>query len=322
MNKIEAKIEQLKSTYPLPLGWEIVQSVEHRATIAGVEIFLCGLAANSKSNKTQAVGSAGDPTAIPCERAYFELLERICILIAEKNKKHCKSFPTSPEPNIWQYSKSNGVAVGKNFSDASTRAQLELLERHWLLKSWYEQSAPKQITGLSSTVSPLNREYELFLAEFSTTPSVVGLFGFPKKSGKPFLYGLAAAENRQQAIFKAENEFLQRLGFLWEEEIETDQLDFAATPMFHQEYYLSKERSKIIRKWLFGAKNSVQPTNPSETLKTASSMELADITPDSLSGKLSVVKATSSKLLPLTFGKFNPSVKNLEDPSLWIHPIA
>ncbi|HMJ16621.1 MAG TPA: YcaO-like family protein, partial [Polyangiaceae bacterium] len=133
------------------------------SNVNGLRIHLVGLCSESREGG-EATGSAAALTGADVGRAYFELLERTGLLDALRAPKrgyalrndegltcgwvsHENLFPSSPEPELWRYAKSNGVALGPSFVNACERAEWELIERERILRSWYGETRPVSLDG-------------------------------------------------------------------------------------------------------------------------------------------------------------------------------
>ena len=305
-------LNTLKEKHPLPNNWNIAEECENVLEISGLQLHLSGIVATN--NQQNAIGSAGSLSEETKHRSYFELLERVSILEAQKsssfiayNKKRTfqqevsleVAFPTSPTPEKWQYAKSNGVALSSSFEEACDRAHLELIERDLILRSWYQQISPKKVE-LNSQLTPLKELGQLEQFSFSTTTDhfVHGVFLFPESANKPFVYGMGAGFSPDVASSKASSEFIQRLGFLWEDEVLAEEPEFSPTPFYHQEFYLHQNRAKTIKKWLNASSSkSLVPCQENKE-----DVLFVDLTPSFLKEGLFVVKALSQSRTPLTFG--------------------
>jgi len=155
---MKSEIEELISRYPLPPEWHPAEIDNQILTVNSRAINLVGLC--SKNTEGSIVtGSAAALSDAPIERSYFELLERVSILEAERNNRRnvCRIFfregatfsgakehvfLKSDAPLKWQYSRSNGVAIHKTWKQAVSSAFLELMERDTLLRSWYGHGNP------------------------------------------------------------------------------------------------------------------------------------------------------------------------------------
>jgi hypothetical protein len=120
------------------------------------------------------------------------------------------------------------------------------------------------------------------------------------------------------AVQAATRECIQRLAFLWDAELPGSPPTPAATPDFHQEYYLYKGHSTRIREWLSGEHERF--AGIFRVGARISEPVFVDITPPWLSG-LSVAQALPSGHAPLCFGWGHPLLVNAP-PALMVHPVA
>src|SRR5262249_25030199 len=157
--------------------------------------------------------------------------------------------------------RSNGVAVGPDLAAACRAAELELVERHRVLASWYGEATPRllEMADLDISIAPAQhyvaRAYA-FTPETAGMPAVVGMFAFPREAEAPFAMGLAAGAAFGEAIARAAAELRQCLGFLWGETIPTEEPSFATNVEFHQEWYLRPASHARLRAWLAGEHRS------------------------------------------------------------------
>jgi hypothetical protein len=340
----DSESSRLEREFPLSCQWERPSLVRHTTCIGNTRIYLAGLSV--ADGRGQLVyGSAGQLAGSPLPRAYFELVERTSMVEAfgqaheylELHDVHGELagvarredvFPESVDEQRWRYARSNGIAVGSDWEDATRRAGLELIERDRVLRSWYGDTIPERLE-LSSTPVPeaLGRDYEFESYLFPAagvrgdTVTVAGVFGFPRREGVPLVFGLGARHGVQHALVAAASECLQRLGFLWGEAIPGELPPFSPTADFHQEYYLHPPHHAELRSWLAGAHGKFRgvlglPSSCGETC------HFVDLTPEALHSKLVVVKALPADELPLTFGYGHPRLQREVPDQLSIHPIA
>ncbi len=327
MSDVSPALAELLRRHPLPLGWNLTEEFADTADVCGLKIQLSGLVAE-RGEQTM-MGSAAHPSEMPLPRAYFELLERILLIDAIQGTEQLRVedsdgatmtldraqiFPASPEPERWQYSKSNGVALGQDWTDACHRAQRELIERDLVLRSWCGQLRPQSVE-LPAEHPELSQLYELESYVITQEPWHAGVFvGWPKTPEAPLLIGFGAAQNGSAAARAAYQESLQRLGFLWGEEIPQVAPEFSPTPDYHQEYYLWPQQVARLRAWLRG--EHLQYAAVLKSFDPASSTRYVEL---GRVGELVAVKAISSGRLPLSFGLSGP--QPLPEP-LRVHPIC
>ena len=115
----------------------------------------------------------------------------------------------------------------------------------------------------------------------------------------------------------SKNEAVQRLGFLWGEEIPQDPPDFSPTPLFHQDFYLYEKSHDLVLKWLHG-----DYFEPSARSHIRLEIQLVDLSLPEMSKEFCVAKAVCREAIPLVFGRFGKGpFKNLASSRL-IHPIV
>jgi hypothetical protein len=336
-------LDDLRRSYPLMNGWEAPTLFQETTSVVGLRIHLVGLAARATGSE-MAIGSAGALECAPLARAYFELLERASIVTsmrdrtasvvlkdaqgaARSNITVAELFPESTAPEIWSYSRSNGVAIASNWKDACDRALWELIERDRVLRSWYGAILPEKIDFPPGFLpADLSETYDVEAFSFGAASGldvhVVAVFGFPHVDGAPLIGGLGARPTAEGALEAAWGECLQRLGFLWGEDLPSDEPAFATTPDFHQESFLWPGKHGTLRAWLSGAHSRFEGCLK-EPLSTARGSRLfADLTPAELEGRVVVAKAIAQSEIPLTFGCGHPLLERAPPEELRVHPVA
>lgn len=315
---MSSKFGTLRKKFPLPPAWRLGVPFTAAVPVGEIKIDLVGLVAESGGRSI--TGSAGGLDGHPWARAYFELLERISILEAEGGSRECfptvlgsapreiakeQVFPKSTDPTDWNFAKSNGVALGLQSEDAAIGSLLELVERDRVLAHWDEGLAPKKIPVESGVLElNLTDEFEIDYRDFGVMKAwgkeifVCGAFAFPKTNRHPLIMGFGAGLNLAQAIEKARAECVQRLGFLWDYELEAKDPEFSPTADFHQDVFLTYKGLERIKTWFEG-----HPFQSNGNMIEVKDVSFVDLTPDSLKGKLAVVKAVSPELRNLVFGR-------------------
>lgn len=318
-------VKALFDEYPLP-GCAEPELYQEQIEIRGSFLNLVGLSTQSMNFPEVTASAAGlssnatenDPLIYT--RAYFELLERTSILAARKTHS-AELFLTSTEPEIWTYSKSNGIAAHAHWESACRSAKLELMERDAVLRSWYFGIHPISLgipAGLRD--SNLRDLYHLEAYRFQSSVNTVGVFGFPNEKGLPLFFGFGAHEDLEGAKHHAIQEAYQRLGFTWGEPLPEGPILNEPTPMYHLNYYLIPENAVHIQRWLNG---SLPPRGEAPSLqKSHENIQFVDLTPEHLKGKCAVVKAVSEEFMPLTFGNWHPWIGPQSGPDLFPHPIS
>ncbi len=341
------EFETLCREIPLPPRWSRPDCYAETVAIEGMHLVLTGLVSTSRDG-TDVTGSAAETEASSVRRAYFELLERAATLDIYADtpasvlardatgavvREHSGEslFPNGSEGMGWTYSRSNGVAAASDWQTACRAAYAELTERHRVLCAWFGLTIPKRLP--QATLGPLVELASLYEVETVSFPApaapakgdeqvVVGVFAFPLMSMHPFVCGFAAGPSLTEAQARAERECLQRLGFLWGEEIPSQEPAVEKSPAYHQELYLWPPKHAAIRAWLaanHAGKGELR--GPGLGASDGASPTFVDLTPAHLVGKVSVAKALDPTLLPLTFGQGHPWVTT-RAASLGVHPIA
>jgi hypothetical protein len=334
----ENELRALLSAYPLSSRWALQDPFFESVEVGATVIHTVGLLAES-DGAGDVSGSAGEVGNYPVARAVFELLERISVLecranptrelalITEEGRpagsvRATDLFPAPPAGGQWRYAISNGVALGHSFEDACCRARAELVERDRLLRSWFGGLPPVRVEPAATPPLPPEfyrfETYSLSPEDDETPLEVAAVFGFPQREKVPLVFGTAAARTLPAAIEGAERECIQRLGFLWGEELPAVLPSPDPSPAFHQEFYLCPASHARLRAWLDGEH---QQTPRLSRGRRKATPRFANLTPEHLRSRLWVVKALADDELELAFGSYHPDV----DPrlrSLGVHPIA
>ncbi|SMF73214.1 YcaO-like family protein [Pseudobacteriovorax antillogorgiicola] len=325
------------SRFVLP-GWEIEPVFSQVITIEKLNIDAYGVIGRH-SLYGEAYGSSADiGIGIGVDKAWYEFLERACTLERiypdklEQEASKCRNsglFCDQYEGAV--LSKSNGVAIHKTIEEAQYAAALELIERHSILESWCGNAPPPKRVERNLTYGPeISKTYNHSIYSFASmnhdsigSIDVAMVVLTPLRKESPFCYGFGAGGDLDQAITKAESEALQRLAFLWEEDIpQTSPTNIEASASFHQEFYLCPENWTHFEAWLKGHfmvvdRSLIPPSRLSH-------IEFANITTPSASELgYYVVKAISDELQPLFFGKPPQTApwSNIQAEQT-IHPIA
>jgi hypothetical protein len=328
------------STCPLPDGWSPLEKVEDVVDADGARLHRVGLA--SKSAYGEAVGSAADWCGPPVHRSAYELLERAALLEAAAAPdvfwvlrapsgastgvvRTAQVFPASPEPSVWAHARSNGVALHADWRMACERAELELVERDRLQRSWLGEIAPCRLT-LEPLPAPLSwtRSYAWSAYAFPATAGadpgvhVIGVFGFPTAPTAPLVFGYGARRAVADARDAAIREAAQLLAFLWGEPLPESLPDPGTTAMAHLERFQFPPMQEHLRRWLAG-EHTAYCRSPSATDGPRAPLEFVDLTPPWMKGGLRVCRAVGGSALPLTFGR-SPIFERLP-VDLRMHPI-
>lgn len=340
----DQEIAEYLRVYPLSNGWQDASVIRHITRVGTAEIHLVGLSCTNSAGRS-VTGSAGQPTGSPFGRAYFELLERTALVDAQAENDALldlfdqsgrwiervsggEVFLQSPDEQNWRYAQSNGVAAGADWPSAARRAELELVERDRVLRSWYGEGTPRRIPMPHDLLpKSLGEHYDLEAHSFdepvgdSANAEVVSVFGFPRHGAAPLIFGFGARETLAGALDVAAGECLQRLGFLWGEAIPDAPPPFAPMPDYHQEYFLYPPHHARVRTWLQGAHRQYSGVLSCK-VDSKGTRRFADLTPAVLRSKMFVVKALPLREVPLTFGRGHPRFSIAPPECLAIHPIA
>ncbi len=338
-------------TLPLPDGWATEQVVEDTIVADGLALSRAGIAAAGPTAE-EMIGSAAECSLDgrgAIERARFELLERIATIEAINRAGPLPTrtldgdavgivaredaFPQSCEPARWRHARSNGVALHTDWTSAAQHALGELVERDRILRSWYGEVAPAALQ-VDWTKVPLGqvRSYDWHAIELPAPRHgvgaelhVVSVFGFPRTSGRPLVFGHGARPGVTAAFDVAAREAQQVLAFLWDETIPTDTPPLDPTAGYHLDYWQLPERHELLRRWLAGdhvryARTQLRPATLRSSMDPAL-VTFADLTSPWLRSRgFCVAKALSSDVVPLTFGD-GPFGGHLPH-ELRIHPVA
>jgi hypothetical protein len=269
------------------------------------------------------MGSSTQADGYPVARAYFELLERISIYEASQpgrvltlrdergvalGERHSERvFPSQPSPRL-RASLSNGVALHESWEAACTSALHELVERDRILRSFAGEFPPVRLDVPESALAGAIGEhyetvaYEVGQREPAPKHRTAMLFSMPRALEHPITFGFGTAYTLQEALQRAERESMQRLAFLWGEELPTEQVEPKPSPEFHQEYYLYPPNHARLTEWLAGQYRSLHARHSSLPLFDGRSVRFVDLTPAALSGRLAVAKAVSPSARGLRFG--------------------
>ena len=326
-----ALLDQLLDRYPLPDGIALHDPLIDSLELEGQPLGMAGLAAEIDGKLV--TGSAATLGAPPVERAFFELLERLAVMAAyaDPSSKPCicrdgetceavayeEVFPADPSPEL-KMSLSNGVALHSDRDKATIGALYELAERDRVLRCFYGEAAPVALpSDALGPISSFATHYELLAYRFGSdqeTPSVAGVFGFPRTDQAPLICGFGAGPGLPAALATAERECLQRLAFLWGEEIPTTRPEPGPTAGYHQEAYLWPGAHGALRDWLRHGHDGPEIARAPFDAERA---RFADLTPAFLRGRLHVLRALVPDAQPLRFGLDRSLPERLR-----VHPIA
>ncbi|MFW7381186.1 MAG: YcaO-like family protein [Oligoflexus sp.] len=343
MQPLKFQIDPLKGLQ----DWQITEPFQQKVKIEGLQLYICGLQAIHPVYG-EVVGSGANLGDFPQNQAWYELLERIATVESFQRKSFPYLDPTSgkklgklsldkvfPQPGKpiqkadFQYAKSNGIALHTNWSEACLRACCELVERHLVLASWLGYVMPIEMKP-PLDMSPLQQLADIYevkrigfgwqrIDSFSEAIFTSGVILLPYDLTAPLIMGFGAGMSQQDSLVKAEAEALQRLGFLWGEELPSCEPAFHPTPLFHQEYYLFPGNRRKIENWLAGKHRSFCQNDRS--FPQVLQLKFVDLTSADLQN-FKVVKAISPQSIPLVFGKWRQGEFGSIPEDLIIHPIA
>jgi hypothetical protein len=310
--------------------------------VPGLTLNLVGLLARAEDGR-EALGSAGARDELPIARAYFELFERIAVLDAQARPRErymawradgereslsfAEVFPEAPAGAAYQYSRSNGVAAGPTVQQACEAASAELVERDRLLRAWYGQALPVRCSlPDDAAFTALEPWYEFEAYSFPSRIqrtgefSVAAVFGFPKLSEVPLVFGTAAGTTHARALNGAQRECLQRWGFLWGERIPSAAPAFSPTADYHQEFFLWPAMHATVRCFLSGAHSGLDRLGVIAE-RSEAPHRFVDLSPATGARVVRAVPGPSAEL-PLTFGRGHPSARGALPESLCVHLLA
>jgi hypothetical protein len=324
----------------LPPGWSIVEVIDEPIDIDGIELKRAGMSARSASGQ-MITGAAAEIDADARHRAYFELLERVSLIDAmtidvplcvrsrdgapRGSVAREDLFATSDEPERWQPSRSNGVALGPDWPSACRRAMLELVERDRLLRAWVGETRPVRADVEVPSLARISAyDWQVFRVSgddaWTNTVEVAMIFGFPRRDDVPLVRGSAADDSLEGAVARAARECLQGLAFLWEEAIPTEAPSPSPTPVYHLDRFLWPGAHALLRRWLDGAHAGLARIEGRD--RADPSVGFVDLTPPSLRGRFCAVQARCEAMQPLFFGEGPLWWRCGLPEALWTHPIA
>lgn len=328
------RLSELMRDFTLPEGHRIVETFLERVEVGELALYMTGLVAEGAGTVT---GSAAGMGGFPIDRAYFELLERLCIVLARdatgplgvrsaqgarrRPRAATTVFPVDRDPDRVRASVSNGVALHESWPQACEAALDEMVERDRVLRSFAGEFAPRSVVHPTLAAGDaLDAHYDV-RAYAMDPPGVelernaAGVFLFPRVVHAPLCYGFGAARAPDAALASAEREALQRLAFLWGEELPHRPPDPTPTPDFHQDFYLYPPHREHLERWLSGARTA-GPHSTATRPFDGQAVTFADLTHAALRGRLVVVRALSRTARALRFGA---TVRSLHTPP---HPVA
>jgi hypothetical protein len=336
------RLEELQASHGLPAASKLQEVFLHRVKIGALDLCMAGLVA-ATSGAATVTGAAAAEHGFPIDRAFFELLERLSIFAARAAPEPLRIcdrsgalkgtraaslvFPPDKKPEALRASLSNGVALHSSWPLACASAQAELVERDRVLRSFAGEYTPTPLPDADAKLArALRADYEVSAYTFGPKRRkleyvATGLFLFPRRESAPLVYGFGAATSGPAALGGARREALQRLAFLWGEELPTVPPAVAPLPDYHQEYYLYPAHHAILREWLAGKRRRARARS-TKRAETNSVFDrdgrFVDLTMTGVRGGLVVAKAISSKARILRFGLSTAESRAGTPP----HPIA
>jgi hypothetical protein len=316
----QVSLEELQRRFPLPSGWSLHERFMQEASIGSLTLYMVGLVATA--NGLSALGSSTQADGYPVDRAYFELLERISLHEARASDREfsvrdmrgaelaqrsaSRVFPRDLSPRL-RLSLSNGVALHASWEQACVSALHELVERDRVLRSFAGEVPPVRLEPPDGALARATADlFDAAAFEFGQAESArhrtAMLFLMPRRSELPVTYGFGTAFSLADALQRAEREAMQRLAFLWGEDLPSEQVEPTATPDYHQDYYLYPPNHARLSEWLAGQLTPRHPMQRRLPLFDGSPVTFIDLTPAALRGKLAVAKAISPSARRLRFG--------------------
>lgn len=323
-------------------SWRVTERVDDVVEIESVRVFRVGVTAEDAHGRI-VTGSAATLDGSAAPRAESELYERAALVDAlgrETSRLPCRDregtaagcveaqavFQVSDAPETWQPSRSSGVALRTDWSAACRHAELELIERDRILRSWL--GLGPQPARVQMPPGPWTRmtSYEWAACRLPADALSLGddievacIVGFPRVATAPLLRGFGAGHDLDHARDRAVLECLQSLAFLWGEAIPAQAPPPSPTPLYHLDYYLWPGGHPPLRDWVVGNRRAcVDPTMSRGT--AAGRTVFADITPTEADGRFFVTRALDPRALSLRFGD-EPGCAR---PGAWRppHPVA
>jgi hypothetical protein len=323
-------------------SWTITERVDDVVEIEGLRVRRVGLTAADAEGRV-VTGSAASLDDSAAQRAESELCERAglvdamsaCPTVFPTRDREGRVtgvigsrsvFPDSDAPTLWQPSKSSGAAIGSDWPTVCRHAELELVERDRLLRSWY---------GLGPRPEPIQPPEGRWLemssyswsacrvpdgnASDDAEVAVVCIVGFPRTPAAPLLRGFAAAHDVERARDRAMLECLQSLAFLWGEPIPSEPPPPSPTTLYHLDYYLWPGSHATLRDWLSEggharADGSALPAAPRRETT------FVDLTPKAAAGRVVLVRAVDENAACLWFG--DAPCRGVRRTDLAPHPVA
>lgn len=266
---------------------EIEYCETERSIISNEQITTSGIVLKFKDGKELFGAASSLSNNDPMMIAAFECLERFLIL----DQKYIQ------ENNDTYFTASNGIAFHETYEKACINAQLELIERSEILKSWYKNQTAKIINS-SIFCQEFYDSFKVWCFDFSNIEGVyvIGIFAMQNEFPTKFYCGFGSSTNLKEAELKAKKEFLTRLSFLINQPLDAIDSIPKNTGLYHQEFYLHSENYSHLIDWFSciavdqKVKSSLFPV-----------IKFEKISPEHWTD-FCVVKAYSNETIPLFFG--------------------
>ena len=230
----------------------------------------------------------------------------------------CSASDLSPRLRL---SLSNGVALHSSWQAACSSALHELIERDRILRSFAGEFAPVRLEAPASELARATSEqfetaaYEIGRSHPARRHRTRMWFMMPQQLNSANDLRLWNIESLADALLRAEREAMQRLAFLWGEELPSEQVEASPTPDFHQEYYLYPPNHARLTEWLAGQIKPRHALQQELPLFDGSPVTYIDLTPAALRGKLAVAKGSIAKRTTATLRRAELSTERSAAPS-------
>jgi hypothetical protein len=301
-------IEDLMKAFPLGRDIGELEVFDERVLIGGLELYLVALRAGTV-DLGALTASAAAIGGFDYVKAYQILHERV----AAKRTWRLEEYAD------WRLAPADGVALETDIDLAFERAKRKLVARDAVLKSWFGGQRPlgmvRSAWEAPAELAPLYH-FDTFELQCFSGWAASMVVGWPRNVKRdPLIFGYGAGRKTREAVQEAGMESLQRLGFLWGEDLPKSEPVFAPTSSYHLEMYLRPAGIKRFEDWL-GGKHEASGQAPAKSPSFAAE----DITPEHLKGRLTIVRARSAAIMPLAFG-LCPHYGLPKNSERLIHPV-
>lgn len=211
------------------------------------------------------------------------------------------------------YSDSSGIAAHFDYTQAKKRALAELIERHAVMKTWYEQKSPAHVdidfldNHIKNRIKHWklkNRDVHILTLDSKVLP--VFLVVIISNEYPCFVSGAAASiGNGNIAILKALQEAEYNLLLALDNPaLSPPKKEEVKTPQDHGRYYHFYENAQLIS-WLWSGNNQVKvnllENYNFEKIVNQYKVVFVDLSESSYA-KIKVVRAICKNLIPISFG--------------------